>query len=115
MHLQGEDWAELTIPYREAYAADESAGTVALSPIPSLVDSSCAAAVLTRTQQSLRFATLDFRIDYMRPARPGHNLFARGHCYELTNVLALTSAIVHDGDPDDVIARATCSFYISEE
>ena len=115
MHLQGVDWAEITIPYHEAYAADGLSGTVSLSPIPTLIDSACAAAILTRAQKSLRFATLDLRIDYRRTARRGYSLFARGHCYELTDVLALTSAVVHDGDSDDIIAHATCSFYISEE
>jgi len=35
-------------------------------------------------------ATLDFRIDYLKPAVPGEDIFAKVHCYRTTKNIAFT-------------------------
>jgi acyl-coenzyme A thioesterase PaaI-like protein len=58
-------------------------------------------------------ATLDLRIDYLKPAVSGQDLHAYAHCYKTTRNIAFTRAIAYQGDVDDPIAHASGSFMMS--
>jgi acyl-coenzyme A thioesterase PaaI-like protein len=58
-------------------------------------------------------ATLDLRIDYMRAAEPGHDVFAHAHCYKLTRSIAFVRAQAYDRDRADPIATAQAAFMLN--
>ena len=55
-------------------------------------------------------ATLDLRVDYVRPAREQASVFGRAQCYRLTRSAAFVRGLAHDGDADDPVAhiQAVC-------
>jgi acyl-coenzyme A thioesterase PaaI-like protein len=58
-------------------------------------------------------ATLDLRIDYMKPAVPGRDLLARAECYKLTRNVAFVRGTAYHDDPSDPIATSVATFMLS--
>ena len=63
-------------------------------------------------QEPEPFATLDLRIDYVKPATPGQPVIAEAECYRITHSVAFTRAFAHQGDPKDPIAAAAGTFML---
>ena len=59
-----------------------------------------------------KFATLDLRIDYAKPAASGQPVIAEAECYRITRSVAFTRAIAHQGDLKDPIAAAAGTFML---
>lgn len=101
----GTDWVELALPWREDLVGETGSGILATGPIVSLMDMASGMAIWTRTSEFLAIATLDLRVDYMRPARKGAAVNGRSECYRLTRSAAFVRGVAHDGDPDDPVAH----------
>ena len=82
--------------------------------ITALLDHVCGLAVTSRSLEGgfLSTATLDLRIDYMRPAAPRADVTASAHCYKLTRNIAFVRAHAFDADPEDPIATAQAAFVL---
>jgi acyl-coenzyme A thioesterase PaaI-like protein len=59
-------------------------------------------------------ATLDLRVDYLRPATPGKTVVGRGECYRITRSIAFVRGQAHDGDPADPLAHVAGTFMALE-
>lgn len=101
----GEDWVELALPWREDLVGETGSGILASGPIISLMDMACGMSIWTATKQFLAIATLDLRVDYMRPAREGAAVNGRAECYRVTKSAAFVRGIAHDGDQSDPVAH----------
>ena len=106
----GDDWAELMLPYSPALVGVEETGILASGPIVSLMDMATSIAIWVRIGRFRHQATLDMRVDYLRPARAGADIWGRGTCYRTTKSIAFVSGIAHDGEPDDPIAHVAATF-----
>ena len=113
-HAQGEDWVELALPYREELVGMPETQVLASGPIVSLMDMATSLAVWQRLGAFRPQATLDLRVDYLRPAVPGRTVIGRGTCYRVTRSVAFVRGIAHDGDPDDPVANVTGTFMGTE-
>lgn len=100
-------------PFRDELAGDAQSGVIAGGVVTTLLDSLCGFAVHTRLPLSSGTATLDLRIDYMRPAAPRRDVLAMAHCYKLTRSIAFVRALAFDEDPDDPIAHAAATFMLN--
>jgi uncharacterized protein (TIGR00369 family) len=109
----GADWAELAIDYDPRLVTDVTTNVLASGAIISLIDSACGLAMIARNREVRPTATLDLRIDYMRAARIGKTVFARGTCYRMTRSIAFLRCEAHDGDPDDLVAHASGTFMLT--
>lgn len=106
----GEDWAQLSLPWRADLIGEEERQVLASGPIVSLCDMAGGLSIWTRLGIYIPVATLDLRLDYQRPAKPQHAVMARAHCYKLTRSAAFVSGIAHDGEHDDPVAHFTGCF-----
>jgi len=106
----GDGEAVITMPYDARLVGDPETGVIHGGAVSALMDTCCGAAVMLHPAAGMGTATIDLRIDYMRPARPQADLIADGHCYKLTRTIAFVRALAHDGDPDDPVATAQAAF-----
>ena len=55
-------------------------------------------------------ATLDLRVDYIRPARGRASIIGRVACHKRTRSAAFVSGAAHDGDAADPVATVSGVF-----
>ena len=104
---------ELALPWREELVGRVAEGFFASGAIVSLIDTSGGAAVWLATGTFQHIATIDLRIDYLRPAPKGETVYARCRCDKLTRQIAFVSGIAHTGDPAHPVAKASATYILN--
>jgi len=111
----GTDWCEFAIDYDRRLVSDANSGILASGPIVSLMDTAAGFAVWAKRGGFKPQATLDLRLDYLRPSRPGGTVTGRAECYRLTRRIAFVRGLAHDGDAQDPIAHLTATYMVLGE
>lgn len=111
----GPDWVELGLPYREALVGVRKSGILASGPIISLMDMATSMAIWVKLDRFRHQATLDMRVDYMRPATPGKKIIGRGECYAIRRSVGFVRGVAHDGDPEDPVAHVAATFMFTNK
>ncbi len=97
-------------PWREALIGDPDTGVVHGGVITTFLDNLSGMAC-TAAMRELRFvATIDLRIDYMRPAEPRRAIIGEAECYHITRSVCFTRAWAYHDTRDKVIATAAGTF-----
>lgn len=111
----GDSRGSMEVPWREDLVGDPDTGVIAGGVVTSLLDHTCGLAISAAAMAGSGFgtATLDLRIDYMRPAAPRAGVKAEAHCYKLTRSVAFVRAQAWDADPSDPIATAQAAFMMT--
>ena len=110
----GADWVELGLDYQEKLIGVVESGVLASGPIISLMDMATSMAIWVKLGRFRPQATLDMRIDYLRPSAPGRRIVGRGECYRVTTSIAFVRGLAHDGDAADPVANVTGTFISTE-
>jgi len=110
----GEDWAELSLPYDERLIGMAASGIIASGPIISLMDMATSLSIWIRLGRFRHQATLDLRVDYLRPARPGNMIVGRGICHGVTRSVGFVRGFAHDGNAGDPVASVTGTFMFTD-
>jgi len=113
----------MRLPFRDDLVGDPRDGGLAGPAIFTMLDQASGAAVGTRLSARLAaqgrglrqggMATLDFRIDYVRPARPGEDVTCRTECVALRGEVAYVRGVAYERDVSDPIALAQAAFMIA--
>lgn len=98
------------LPYREDWLGDIERGVIHTGVITTLVDSICGIALLAKLGSFEAIATLDLRMDYLRPALRDRPLRCRAHCYRLSSHIAFMSASVWQDDETTPVAQSQSVF-----
>jgi uncharacterized protein (TIGR00369 family) len=102
-------------PYRADLIGDPETGVIAGGVVTAFLDNLCGVAVMAALEKPTSIATLDLRIDYMRPALVGRDVLAEAHCHRITRSIAFVRAVAFEDTPDDPIAAATAAFMLSSD
>ena len=108
----GPEGAIMKVRYRPDLVGDPETGVLAGGVVTTLLDHTCGRSVWLELEAFTTIATLDLRIDYMRAAEPGLDLFARAHCYKVTKRIAFVRGVAYDRDPEDPVATAQAAFML---
>ncbi|MFP4146149.1 MAG: PaaI family thioesterase [Halorhodospira sp.] len=98
------------VPYREDLVGHPENGYLHGGVITTLIDQASGASVLMRTGPEERVVTLDLRVDHLRPAHPGEDVYARCECYRLASEVAFARAVAYESDPADPFATSMSAF-----
>jgi len=111
------DGCIVRVPYAEHLVGDPDTGVIHGGVITALLDNASGMAVRSDPDgadigEERSMATLDLRIDYMRPAQPRQDLYCDAHCYRMTSNVAFVRAIAYHGDRNDPIASSVATFML---
>ncbi|MBK7396499.1 MAG: PaaI family thioesterase [Myxococcales bacterium] len=105
--------AVLVLPWNERLIGNPEKRVLHGGAITTLVDACCGASVFLRLGNPTPIATLDLRIDYLKPATPDRDVVARAECYHKTKNVAFVRAVACHDDRSDPIASAAATFMLS--
>jgi len=108
----GPGWATMRLPYDGKLVGNPDTGVLHGGVITSLMDAACGMSVMMKLRKPTRVATLDLRIDYLKPATPPEAVHARAECYKVTRQVAFIRGLAYHDDPNDPIASAAGTFMI---
>jgi uncharacterized protein (TIGR00369 family) len=109
----GEDWAIFKLPYSENIVGFPESGVIAGGAIYTLLDNASGSAVICKLGKFPAMATLDLRVDYLKPAKPLQDVYGRVECYKLTKSIAFVRGLAYHDDISRPIAHSTGTFMFS--
>ena len=105
--------AVIRAPYQTESIGDPETGVMHGGVVTALLDHACGTAAFAGLGGDQAVATLDLRLDYMRPAKPGLDVIAEARTVKVSGLIAFVSAIAHDGDESDPVATAHAAFMVT--
>jgi uncharacterized protein (TIGR00369 family) len=100
------------LPYAAHLVGDPDTGVVHGGVITAMLDQTCGIAVASALTTLMPFATLDLRIDYMKPATPGADILFEAECLKVTHEVAFTRGLAYQTSREEPIALSTGAFML---
>lgn len=108
------DWCVMRAPYDPRTLGNPETGVVHGGVITALLDSCYGLAIFVRMAKLRPMATLDLRIDYLKPAMPERDILGGAVCYKLGHELAFVRGAAYHDSPDDPVATSSAIFMFTE-
>jgi len=105
--------AVMRLPYQERLVGNPETGVLHGGVVTTLIDTVAGVACLSGLDTPQPIATLDLRIDYLRPATPRVDLFARAEAYKMTRQVVFMRANAYQEGSDDLVANAVATFMMT--
>ena len=100
------------IEFRPELVGDPSRGVLHGGVVTTLIDATAGAAVYASIPLKQSLATLDMRIDYLKPTKPDKRLYATAELYRLTRRIAFVRASAYQDYRGNQVANCVASFMI---
>ncbi len=106
--------AQLRVPYAAHLVGDPDSGVIHGGVITAALDNASGQAVRKHAawRADMGMATLDLRIDYMKPATPQLDLVVEAECYKMTSSVAFVRGVAFHEDPLDPVATSVGTFML---
>lgn len=106
-------FSSMTLPYREDLVGNPETKVLHGAAITTLLDTVAGLTVMASVPDGTPVATLDLRIDYLKPATPEKAVIGEAECYRISRNIAFIRGIAHHGDTSDPIANCAASFMLN--
>jgi uncharacterized protein (TIGR00369 family) len=104
------DGARASMPFRPEWLGDTDRGVYHTGIITTLVDTVSGVAAMAAAGRFETIATLDLRMDFLRPAAQGKDLRVHATCYRLTRSIAFVRASAWQDDEREPVAVSQSTF-----
>jgi len=108
----GPGLAVIMLPYRAEIVGDPVRKVVFGGAITTLLDHASGLAVACALDVLRSIATVDLRVDYLRAAEPGLDLYARVECYKVTRNVAFIRGVAYERSKDEPFASCLGTFML---
>lgn len=102
--------ARMSMPSLDHLAGNPITGAIASGPVMALLDTCCAMAAATSGDAIQMCPTLDLRVDYLGPPKPGLTVHAEAKAIRRSRFVIFTEGFAYQDDKDKPIARCTINF-----
>lgn len=106
--------AVIRLPWRADLVGNPENGVLHGGVVTTLIDTVSGLAAITGLAQPEPVATLDLRVDHLKPATPRQDLYARAECYRLTRRIAFVRATAYQAGPEDLVASSVSTFMLTK-
>ena len=103
----------ILLPWRADICGIDGSDILAPGAVTALIDHTCGLAIMAGFGIVSNPATLDLRIDHMRPAKARMDVTCAAHCYKATRTIAFLRAEAWDASQEDPIATAQAAFILN--
>ena len=100
------------LPFDERLVGHPDSGLLHGGAVTTLLDAAGGAAVYVKIGNPTPIATLDLRIDYLKPAAGRIDVLSRAQCIKVTKNVAFVRMSAYHDDPEDPIALGTATYMI---
>lgn len=105
--------ALMKLPYSPELVGNPDTGVLHGGIVTALLDACSGLAVFMNIDKLMAIATLELRIDYLRPATQGKEILAEAECYRMTPHVAFARAqAYHPDDREKLIATCSGTFML---
>lgn len=105
--------ASVTMQASDHWTGYATAGHIHPGCLTVLADTACGVAVGAAMNPIEPYATLDLRMDYLRPAKAGSALRCDAHCHRLSRSVAFVRGEVFQEGADEAVAAVNATFMLS--
>lgn len=102
----------MSIDWDERLIGNPRTRVVHSGVVTALLDTLCGLVVMASVPEGTPLATLDLRIDYLRPATPEQTIRATAECYKVTSSVAFVRGLAFHDEHKDAIAHCTGTFML---